>query len=49
MTTEKNANTSLYIPEEIKAKLRIRGALYGHSISSQILDAIELYLRTMKD
>lgn len=49
MATEKKANTSLYLSPDIKAALRLRVAKYNLSITRQIQDAIELYLRTMKD
>ena len=49
MATDKKANTSLYLTPDIKAALRLRYAKYNISITKQIQDAIDLYLRTMKD
>lgn len=44
MTTERNANTSLYIPIEIKIKAQKIALDKKHSLSGIIIDLLEQYI-----
>lgn len=43
--TNKQANTSLYMPEKLKAKLRIHAAKKKVHITTCIVEAVENYLK----
>ena len=46
MTTERTANTSLYIPPEIKIKAQTIALKEGHSLTGIIIDLLEQYIKS---
>lgn len=48
MKRPSQANTSIYLPSELKDKLKKRSEEHGVSITKQIQKAIKAYLKTKK-